>query len=370
MIYIIAILTILFVVLTFKVISQARDIINKRKGINLDETEPDAYLGAPDSSNNLNGGLLLGFWVVSVIAVVWSYLHYSKFFLPEASSVHGRETDFWFWVSMAIIMVAFFLVNTFLFYFSYKYKYSPNRRAAFYHHNNTLEIIWTTVPALVMTGLVLTGLMTWNKITSEAPEDAELIEITGRQFAWVVRYAGNDGKFGEANYKLMNDGEGNTLGLDYKDANSFDDFQSSTELHIPKGKPVLLRIKARDVLHSLYIPHMRVKMDAVPGMPTKFWFVADKSTEDMRKELGDQEFEYEIACAEICGKSHFGMRIVLKVDEPADYAKWKKEQKPVLTLNPDLISYVPENLKAKALKFIEVEAAPAASDSTATLAVK
>ncbi len=364
MIYIIAILTILFVVLTFKVISQTRKIINKNKA---SESDP-SYLGAPDSANNINAAGLLIFWVVSVIAMTWSYIHYSQYFLPEASSVHGRQTDFWFWVSMAIITVAFFLVNSFLFVFSYLYRHSGKRKAAFYTHNNTLEVVWTTVPAVVMTGLVLSGLVVWSEITGDAPEDAEVIEITGRQFAWMVRYSGEDGEFGKSNYKLMNDGEGNPLGLDFADPNSYDDFYNSTELHIPKGKPVLLKIKARDVLHSVFIPHMRVKMDAVPGMPTKFWFIADKSTDEMKAALGDSEFDYEIACTEICGKSHFGMRMVLKVDEPEDYEKWKREQKPILTLNPDLLVHVPEKLKARALRYIAADDLPAANDSTAVAA--
>lgn len=365
MIYIIAILAILFVVLTFKVISQTRKIINKNKTGNSDP----AYQGAPDSANNFNATALLVFWIIFVVATTWSYIHYSQYFLPEASSVHGRKTDFWFWVSMGIITVAFFLVNTFLFLFSYIYRHSKKRQSAFYTHNNTLEIIWTTVPAVVMTGLVLSGLVVWGEITGEAPEDAEVIEITGRQFAWMVRYSGEDGEFGKSNYKLMDDGAGNPLGLDFADPNSYDDFSNSTELHIPKGKPVLLRIKARDVLHSVFIPHMRVKMDAVPGMPTKFWFIADKSTDEMKALLNDSEFDYEIACTEICGKSHFGMRMVLKVDEPEEYEKWKRAQKPVLTLNPDLLVKVPEKLKARALKYIEVEAAATtSSDSTVVAA--
>lgn len=361
MIYIIAILAILFVVLTFKVISQTRKIINKNK---IAESDP-SYLGAADSANNFNAAALLVFWILAVVGTTWSYIHYSQYFLPEASSVHGRKTDFWFWFSMAIITVAFFLVNTFLFLFSYIYRHSNKRKSAFYTHNNTLEIIWTTVPAVVMTGLVLSGLVVWNEITGEAPEDAEVIEITGRQFAWMVRYSGEDGEFGKSNYKLMDDGAGNPLGLDFADANSFDDFSNSTELHIPKGKPVLLRIKARDVLHSVFIPHMRVKMDAVPGMPTKFWFIADKSTAEMKALLNDSEFDYEIACTEICGKSHFGMRMVLKVDEPEEYEKWKREQKPVLTLNPDLLVHVPEKLKARALKYIETDEPLTPADSVA-----
>jgi cytochrome c oxidase subunit II len=122
----------------------------------------------------------------------------------------------------------------------------------------------------------------------------------------------------------------------------------------------------------VFIPHMRVKMDAVPGMPTKFWFIADKTTEDMKKITGNPNFKYEIACTEICGRSHFAMKLLLVVDEPAEYEKWKKSQKTILAENPDLMAKVPDNLKAKALKYITVEAPAAAvvADSTQVLANK
>jgi cytochrome c oxidase subunit 2 len=264
---------------------------------------------------------------------------------------------------MIVIMIGFFIVNTFLFLFSYLYRHNKNRKVTFYTHNNNLEIIWTTVPAIVMAGLVFSGLRVWTKITSEAPANAEQIDIMGKQFGWTVRYAGvDDNQFGKYNYKLMDDAGGNPMGVDFSDPNSFDDFANASEMHIPKGKPVLLKIRARDVLHSVFIPHMRVKMDAVPGMPTKFWFVADKSTADMRAELGKPEFNYEIACTEICGRSHFGMKLLLVVDEPADYEKWKKSQKPLLTENPDLLNKVPDNLKAKAQKYTSTE--PVAAEAT------
>lgn len=346
----IAILSILFIVLTFMVVSKTQAIL---KGLTKSEVEESDYLGAPDKFNSANGVGLFAFWIISIVGIIWSFIVYKKDFLPEASSVHGKETDYWFWVSMIVIMIGFFIVNTFLFLFSYLYRHNNNRKVTFYTHNNNLEIIWTTVPAIVMAGLVFSGLRVWTKITSEAPANAEQIDIMGKQFGWTVRYAGvDDNQFGKYNYKLMDDAGGNPMGVDFSDPNSFDDFSNASEMHIPKGKPVLLKIRARDVLHSVFIPHMRVKMDAVPGMPTKFWFVADKSTADMRAELGKPEFNYEIACTEICGRSHFGMKLLLVVDEPADYEKWKKSQKPLLTENPDLLNKVPDNLKAKAQKYV------------------
>jgi|GWRWMinimDraft_12_1066020.scaffolds.fasta_scaffold00046_2 cytochrome c oxidase subunit 2 len=355
----IVLLSLLFIVLTFLVVSKAQTIL---KGLDkTKDSEETEYLGAPDKSNSANGLGLFVFWLLSIIGIVWSFNNAKKDFLPEASSIHGKETDYWFWVSMIVIMIAFFLINSVLFYFTYKYRYQKGRKVAFFTHNNNLEIVWTAIPAVVMAGLVFSGLKVWTKVMDEAPANAEVIEIMGKQFAWTVRYPGaDDNKLGDYNYKLMDDAGGNPMGVDFSDENSFDDFSNTSEIHIPKGKPVLLKIRARDVLHSVFMPHMRVKMDAVPGMPTKFWFVADKSTEDMRAELGKPDFNYEVACTEVCGRSHFGMKMLLVVDEPADYEKWKKNQKPLLTENAALLDKVPANLKAKALKYIAQEPAPVA----------
>lgn len=346
----VTILALVFLVLTGLVLSKTMKLL---KGVNGDKAlvEPESEV---DSANKWNAFGLFAFWIISVIGVVWSYLEYRQYFLPEASSEHGRETDFWFWVSMAVIMVAFIVVNTLLFYFPYKYQYKKENTATFYPHNNKLEVIWTVIPAIIMAGLVFTGLQVWNKVMDDAPEDAEVVEIMGKQFAWAVRYPGvDDNVLGNYDYRLTDDVAGNAHGIDYTDPNSFDDFVNGSEMRIPKGKPVLLKIRARDVLHSVFIPHMRVKMDAVPGMPTKFWFVADKSTEDMRAELGNPDFNYEIACTEICGRSHFGMKLILVVEEQEDYDKWKKAQTPFLTQNPGFIDKVPENLKARAMKYVE-----------------
>jgi cytochrome c oxidase subunit II len=350
MIIIIALLSLVFIVLTALVVSKTQTIL---KGVDKNTDDETEYLGQADKSNNLNAIGLFGFWLLSIVGIVWSFLDAEQDFLPEASSIHGRETDYWFWVSMVVIMIAFFIVNTVLFYFSYKFRFKKGRKVAFYTHNNNLEVIWTAIPAVVMAGLVFSGLRVWTKIMDEAPANSEVIEIMGKQFAWTVRYPGvTDNKLGNYNYKLMDDAGGNPLGVDFSDEKSFDDFSNASELHIPKGKPVLLKIRARDVLHSVFIPHMRVKMDAVPGMPTKFWFTADKSTAEMRTELSKPDFNYEIACTEICGRSHFGMKMLLVVDEPADYEKWKKNQKPMLTENAALLEKVPANLKAKAMKYV------------------
>ncbi|GAA4407470.1 hypothetical protein GCM10023187_28070 [Nibrella viscosa] len=266
---------------------------------------------------------------------------------------------------MAIVTAAFVITNALLFYFAWKYQYREGKRATYYPENHKLELIWTVIPAVVMALLVFTGWRAWRDIMSEAPADSMMYEIVGKQFNWIIHYPGaDDNKLGAFNYKLIDNN--NELGLDFSDAATFDDFTSTTELHIPVNKPILLKIRARDVLHSVFIPHMRVKMDAVPGMPTRFWFVADKTTDEMRNLLNNQDFTYEIACTEVCGRGHFSMRIRLIVEDEDSYNKWVSEQKPLLTTFPEYASRIPDNLKGKAAKYLP-EAAPAENTTAATM---
>jgi cytochrome c oxidase subunit II len=261
---------------------------------------------------------------------------------------------------MAVTGVVFIITNVLLFWFSYKYQHKEGQRALFYPDNLRIEVIWTIVPALVLSVLVFTGLKAWSDITSAAPEDAEVVEIMGYQFAWATRYPGADNKLGS--YKYTNTTADNIFGIDLADENAYDDF-SPREIHIPKGKTIHLKIRARDVLHSVYMPHFRLKMDAVPGMPTTFKFVATKTTAEMRSELDNPEFNYELACTEVCGRGHFSMRLLIVVDEPEDYEKWKKEQPTWLSLNEANLELVPENLKEVARMKAGIEATEEVADA-------
>ena len=157
----------------------------------------------------------------------------------------------------------------------------------------------------------------------------------GKQFNWEVRYAGKDGSLG--NYDFRKIDATNSMGVDFTDSNSFDDFMPR-EIHVPKGKNILLKIRARDVLHSVYMPHFRLKMDAVPGMKTQFWFIPTISTAEMREKTGNPEFDYELACTELCGTGHYAMRMVVVVDEPAEFDKWFSSQEPWAKKNAKYIS--------------------------------
>jgi cytochrome c oxidase subunit II len=293
-------------------------------------------------SNKVNAMMFVLFLVGTGGLMFWySIKEFDNYNLPLASE-HGVVTDQLFWITMAVTGVIFIITHVLLFWFPYRYQYKEDRKAAFYPDNNKLEVIWTVVPAIVLALLVIGGWKAWSDITKPAPENAHVVELLGYQFAWEIRYPGMDNTLGANDYRLTN--ASNVSGIDFSDKNSHDDFTTPVVV-IPKGEPVLFKIRARDVLHSVFAPHMRLKMDAVPGMPTKFWFVATKTTEEMRAELNDPEFEYEIACTEVCGKGHFSMRKVINVVEPAEYRKWLAEQKPYIVNNPALVENLSPELK-------------------------
>ncbi|MDV3308318.1 MAG: cytochrome c oxidase subunit II [Cyclobacteriaceae bacterium] len=334
---VVLLLGILFLIFRLSsLVTLARDA-SKEKDVEEEVTE----------GNRINAILMIVFMVGSLGLFFWySFTHFDSYNPPVASE-HGAWTDTLFWITIAVTVVAFVIISIVMFVFTYKYQYRKDRKAKFYPDNHYLELAWTIIPAVVLAILIFTGLRAWNQITSPASEQAEVIEIIGQQFAWTARYPGvSDGKLGKYDFRKID--AVNEFGLDLTDKNSFDDFKA-LELHLPKGKEVLLMIRAKDVLHSVYLPHFRVKMDAVPGMPTQFKFTPTITTEEMRKKLRDPDFNFELACAEICGRGHFSMRFPVVVEEVEDYEKWKAAQQSWLKQNPDYLKQVPVELRETAI---------------------
>ncbi len=268
-------------------------------------------------------GLLL---LVGIYGVYWSYSVQGPMSMHESASVHGLDIDFMFKITLILTTVVFILTHIALFGFSFKYRGSENRKAYFYPHNNSLERIWTIVPAIVLTVLVLLGFFTWRNITNVSPEDQKLavnIEVVGEQFKWTLRYAGADNQIGRRNYKLTTPTNG--LGIDFKDQKSWDD-KLVSEIVIPVGKPVRFTIGSKDVLHSFYLPDFRVQMNAVPGMPTYFQFTPRLTTVEMREKRNDPKYDYVLLCAKICGAGHYNMQAKVIVVTEAEYATWIAKQ--------------------------------------------
>ena len=301
------------------------------------------------ATNNRTAFWMVIFMIVFLVFSVASAWYYKDSMLgygPHVSaSAHGGTLDSLFNVTLFFTGIVFIITQILTFWYAYKYRDLPGRKAKFFSHDNKLEIVWSVVPAIVMTILVVQGLVAWNDIMFDVEEGEEYIEIeaTGYQFAWDIRYPGADGKLGTKDYKLINPGN-NPLGQDWTDEKNIDDFHA-TEIVLPVNTQVRVRITAKDVLHNFYLPHFRVKMDAIPGLPTYFVFTPTVTTEEYRQNLKDypeyqapyddedpegpqrwEEFNYELACAELCGKGHYSMRRVVKIVTEEEYESWLKEQ--------------------------------------------
>ena len=307
-------------------------------------------------SNKVNALLMPVFLVFGGAAFVWSFIAYYKETLIPVASSHGVKLDSMFWLSMTIIMIAFVVTQILLFWYSYKFQHQDNKRAYFFPHNNKVEIIWTTIPAVVMAILIFNGWKQWSAITAPAPKESVVVEVMGKQFNWMVRYPGADEQLGNLNYRLID--ATNEWGFDFNDKRSLDDLTTS-DIHIPKGRPVLVKIRARDVIHGMYMPHFRAQMYAVPGMPTQFWFTPTKTTEEMRTETGNGNFNYELACSQICGRGHFAMKMAVVVDDEQDYAIWLSKQKTFTSSHPEVLANLKPATQPSAAAAVSQSAAPA-----------
>ena len=297
-------------------------------------------------SNRRNGAymilFLIGFMIFCVISA-WYYKNWMLGYGPhQSASVHGVALDGLFNTTLLCTGFVFVITHILLFYYAWKYQYKPGRKSLFLSHDNTLEIFWTAIPAAVMCFLVVKGLIVWNETMADTNDEYIEIEAMGQQFNWLIRYPGEDNLLGERNYKLFT--ANNPFGQDWNDKKNHDDFHPA-EIVLPKGKKVRVRITAKDVLHNFDLPHFRVKMDAIPGLPTYFVFTPSTTTEEYRQRLktvpeyqalsdpNDPEspllweaFEYELACAELCGKGHYSMKRLVKIVEQEEYDKWVASQ--------------------------------------------
>ncbi len=216
--------------------------------------------------------------------------------LPEDVSTYGQEIDSLFYLIYYITAVTFILVTVLMIVFLVKYREQPGRRAIYTHGNTTLEIIWTIIPAAILIVLSFMSVSTWAKVKRSVPPTDFEIQVTAKQFNWEVVYPGADAKFGTP-----------------------DDVSFDNDLHVPVNKVVRIHLGSRDVIHSFFLPNLRLKQDAVPGRTILVWFEATKPG------------KYELPCAELCGFGHSGMKGWLYVHTPEEYAKWAAEN---LTAKP------------------------------------
>lgn len=213
--------------------------------------------------------------------------------LPHNISTYGADIDWLFSLIQWITGVIFLGVIVALLAFLVKYRHREGRRATYTHGNTVLEVLWTIVPAIILIVLFMLSQSIWWSIKGSVPDSNFQVHVTAKQFNWEVTYPGPDGQFG-----------------------TDDDLTLENELHVPINTVVVVTLQSRDVIHSFFLPNLRLKQDAVPGREIRAWFEAT------------QPGRYELPCAELCGFGHSGMLGYLTVYSPEDYSKWVKEHWP------------------------------------------
>jgi cytochrome c oxidase subunit 2 len=248
--------------------------------------------------------------------------------LPVLASSHGAQIDNllgWIHVFMLILFVGW---GSFIAYALIRFRRSRHPVADYTgmkSHNST----YVEIGVALVEGILLVGfaIPMWAARVGSMPSASEalVVQVTGEQFAWNIHYAGPDGKFGRTDLKLL-DTQDNPLGLDRDDPVGKDDVTTLNQLYLPVNKPIIVRLRSKDVIHSFGVPEFRVKQDAIPGFTIPIWFVPTITTAEMRTRTGNAEFVYEIACAQLCGLGHYRMRGFVTVQTAEEFQKWLEDK--------------------------------------------
>lgn len=242
------------------------------------------------------GAVVIGFLVLLVgeILILWNAgVRFPEVLPRNIGTFHHVDTLFW--VILAVTGFFFFLTEGLLVYFLLRYRAKPGGKSVHTHGNHALELAWTFIPGLILFCLAVFQTGTWGaiKYKSEFPkeEDCLVVQVFAKQFEWHFRYAGKDGEFGTA-----------------------DDVVKLAEMHIPVNRKVIVKLRTRDVLHSFWLPNIRLKQDLLPGQTIPQWFEATETG------------KYEIVCAELCGIGHTTMRAYLVVETEEEFQAWLDEE--------------------------------------------
>ena len=244
--------------------------------------------------------------------------------LPQVAAAHGGQIDNligWIHVFMFILFIGW---GAFFLFCLIRFRQSRNPVADYAgvtsHRSTHLEIGVAVVEAVLLFGFAIP---LWAARVEEMPPESEalVVQVTGEQFAWNIHYPGPDRIFGRTDIALL-DLTSNPLGLDRSDPAAQDDVTTLNQLYLPVNKPVIVRLRSKDVIHSFGVPELRVKQDTIPGLTIPIWFIPTVTTEEMRTRLGNPGFQYEIACAQLCGLGHARMRGFVTVQTAEEFQTW------------------------------------------------
>ena len=265
------------------------------------------------SANSGGRALAIAVWTLAAVVVLFAF---SREWLPPLASDHGAGVDrmlrFTMFTTGTLILAGHVMLGYML------WRFGGRSRASGAMPPEQTQRRWSLAAAAAMAliaegGVLALGFPVWNQyFATSAPDNSLTIEITAEQFAWNVRYSGPDGVFGRTEPKRIT--LDNPLGLDAADPRGTDDIIGLNVIHAVVGRPVRIRLRAKDVLHSFFLPNLRVKQDAVPGMTIEFWFTPSR------------EGRFELACAQLCGFGHYEMKGLLIVQSAEEFARWSAEQ--------------------------------------------
>ena len=290
------------------------------------------HIGKADDKDNRSQGFIMMLFVFAFFAgLIWLLFDVRGKMLPPAASDVGVTSDSVFMFNWVIIFIVFFATTFMLFYFGFRYKKTKDSKAYFYPHNDKLELIWTVVPSIALAVIIIYGLSLWGKMTGKPDDKAMVIQIYAKQFDFTARYSGADNTLGKSDYRLIDDGANNTMGLDSTDEKGWDDVIVKGEIHIPVNTPLVFKCNAREVMHGVYFPHFREQINCVPGITTDMHFTATITTDSMRIITHDTAYDYFLFCNRVCGSGHYTMGSKVVVDSKEEFAAWMAKQHPHFT---------------------------------------
>jgi cytochrome c oxidase subunit 2 len=253
--------------------------------------------------------------------------------LPELASEHGHRIDHVTGLVHWMMLILFVIWGGFFVYLLIRFRRAKNPKAS-YEGTKSKASTWGEIAVAIAEVILLVGfsIPLYSARIDDIPDESEatVVRVRAQQFAWNVHYPGPDGIFGMTSLEKV-DAATNPLGLDRGDPNAKDDFTTINQLHLPVNEKALIYLSSMDVIHSFMLNEMRVKQDAIPGLEFPVWFEPTVTTAEMRANKGDDTYNYEIACAQLCGNSHATMRGFLTVHTQEEYDAWVAEQQEELS---------------------------------------